>query len=480
MGSPWYGQRSRRVWAALAAVWAGLTCLAVGSCQTRQEVQPPLAIEVEANENFVTIRSDRLEAGQVVTVTLIPPGTGSPELDRAPDFFGLAGVQLAWLPDGQRSKEAQFAAASGARTIGLDFEWRRIEPEQDIFDWQVTDDVVVVAKRHGLRLVPMLPYTPRWASSAPEALLDSHLYPPTNYDDYRDFVYHVVERYRPYGVSPLTRDGYGISDWVIWNEPAAYPAGPAAPQHNEFWAGGMEAYVLLLRAGYEGAHAADPNCNVLNGGLADATWLGEEFALPGMVERLYDPDGDGNSADGGRPYFDTLNIHTYPPGRPDSTWYTECLTAVRAVMERFDDAGKAIWLTETGYGTAANPPGSSYLSEADQARGVAVTYQACAEFPYVERVLWWSLRDYYRDDSAANPAMEAHFGLLRASFAPKLSFFAYSRLTGAAGEPRSWVVQTDADGTARLEVPADFPRDGRTLVFAVRGDGATALAEMER
>lgn len=411
-----------------------------------------------------------------ITLTILAPGEGRTPITGVPsDFFGLAGVQLLWLTPEDRETEIALAAAAGARYIGLDFDWRRIEPEKGRYTWRETDEAVALAKRHGLRLVPMLLYTPRWASSAPFAPLDYHRAPPVRYEDYRDFVYAVVNHYKPYGESRLTADGYGITDWVIWNEPNMGRAGEA-PRPGQFWSGSLEEYLRLLRAGYEGAHAADPTCNVLNGGLADIFWLPGEHDVATALERLYDPDGDGNAAAGGRPFFDTLNVHIYQAGVPDAAWYRERLEAIAQVAARFGDADKPVWITETGYGSVASPPaGSPYVDEETQAEAVRLAYEACAAFPQVQRVFWWSLRDYYHDGSATNEAMEAHYGLLRANFAPKPSYLAYGNLTGSTGDMLVLTTTTDGEGMAQAVIPSTFvTRPGTYVVFAILDDKTQA------
>lgn len=463
---------------------------------------PPLRIESTfwrlGAEVELALHTTPLRAGVPITFTLLAPGEGRPQISGlAPDFFGLSGVQLLWLPSEHREIEIALAAAAGARYVGLDLDWRRVEPEAGRYIWGETDEAVALAKRHGLRLVPMLLYTPRWASSAPFAPLDYHRAPPAHYEDYRNFVYAVVNRYKPYGQSRLTADGYGITDWVIWNEPSISRAGEA-PQPGQFWIGSLEEYIRLLRAGYEGAHAADPRCNVLNGGLADVFWAPGKLDVVTALERLYDPDGDGNAADGGRPFFDTLNVHIYQCGTPDVTWYQERLGAIARMMARFGDADKPVWITETGYGSLPPSPDTSpeqgrevgrgdggeglppslYVDEETQAQAVHLVYETCAAFPYVQRVFWWSLRDYYQDGSAANEAMEAHYGLLRANFAPKPSYLAYGSLTGSVGETLVLTATTDAKGIAQVVVPASFiARAGKYVVFAASNDKTqTAVA----
>jgi len=435
----------------------------------------PAAIQIECtpwragSAVTLTVRTAPPRPRQPISLTILAPSSGEPQAaDLAPEFFGLSGVQLLWLPSEQRETEIALAAAAGARYIGLDFGWRRIEPERNNYTWDETDEVVALAKRYNLRLVPMLLYTPRWASTAPFAPLDYHRAPPVDYDDYRDFVYAVVNRYKPHGAAPMTSDGYGITDWVIWNEPNVRP-GQDAPAPGEFWTGSLEEYVQLLRAGYEGAHAADPGCNVLNGALADVFWEAGDLDLVTSLERLYDPNGDGDTADGGRPFFDTLNVHTYQSGTPAPAWYTERLEAILRVMKRFGDEDKPIWITETGYGTATTlAVDSPYVDEGTQAEAVRLVYETCSAYPQVERVFWWSLRDYYSNASATNPAMEAHYGLLRANFAPKPAYLAYGRLAGSVGDALTLRAVTDSKGSAWVSVPASFvDQPGPYVVFAM-------------
>jgi hypothetical protein len=478
----------------VAMLLTGAALGALVGCAGRTPAAPlPLGIESPpwqpGKEVELILHTTPPRVAAQLTLTVLAPGTGQPQVTGLPpEFFGLSGVQLSWLPAEDRSTEIALAAACGARFIGLDFDWRRIEPEKGRYVWEETDEIVALARRHGLRLVPMLLYTPRWASSASFAPLDYHRAPPISYHDYRDFVYAVVNRYKPCGQSRLTADGYGITDWIIWNEPSVSAAGEA-PQPGQFWIGSLEEYIQLLRAGYEGAHAADPNCNVLNGGLADVFWAVGKGDIVTALERLYDPNGDGNAADGARPFFDTLNVHIYPPGAPDAAWYRERLEAIARVMERFGDADKTLWITETGYGSLSPSPDfgrgdggedplpSPYVDEETQAHAVRLVYETCATFPQVQRVFWWSLRDYYQDGSAANQAMEAHYGLLRANFAPKPSYLAYGDLTGSVGETLVLTTTTDERGIARLVVPSSFvTRRGKYVVFAWSDDRTRAAA----
>lgn len=398
----------------------------------------------------------------------------------ASQSFGIAGVQLPWLPPEQQEIEISLAAAAGAKYIGLDFDWRKIEPIRRQYDWAAIDQTITLAKQVDLKLTPMLLYTPDWASSAAFAPLDYHLAPPRHYEDFRDFVYTVVERYKPYGESSLTADGYGITDWVIWNEPNTHLAAED-PNPGNFWTGSLPEYIQLLRAGYEGAHAADPGCNVLNGALTDVFWTEDRSDIVSALERLYDPNGDGDAADGGRPYFDTLNIHLYQLDYPQAQWHRERIENLLAVMQRFGDEQKSIWITESGYGSVAasstlpQQGKFPYLDETAQADAVSMLYETYLAYPAIERVFWWSLRDYFSNASIRNDAMEAHYGLLHANFAPKPAYLAYAQMTGASSQALKLSALIDDQGVARITLPASFTSQaGRYIVFA--GLNAKTLA----
>lgn len=463
----------------LIALFLALRAFPLGSASKNSEGKAFYITATQfrvGHEAELSVRADLLSRPGKLAVKVLAPGDGAPKVKGRPeDFYGLAGVQLAWLPPEQRELEIRLAAAAGAKYIGLDFEWSRIERARGRFDWQETDEIVALAKKYGLKLLPMLMSTPRWASSAPYAVLDYRRSPPVDYNDYRRFVHQVVSRYKPHGISPLTADGYGITDWVIWNE----PINCTSPKS---WNAGLREYIRLLKAGYEGAHSADQRCNVLNGGLADIFWKRPECALDRAVALLYDPNGDGDLSEGAKSYFDTLNLHTYQLAPPTAEWYRGRIQGVLEVMNTYGDGDKKIWLTETGYGSAevedgAWREGPPFFPEALQASAVPLVYEACAQFEQVERVFWWSLRDYYVDYSPTNEAMEAHYGLLRANFAPKPAYLAYAQMAGKIGETFAFEQEIGGKGELRIKIPASFiSKEGTYIVFAWLDDGLAEVA----
>jgi hypothetical protein len=161
-------------------------------------------------------------------------------------------------------------------------------------------------------------------------------------------------------------------------------------------------------------------------------------------------------------------------GAPQAGWYAQHFKELERIMQRFGDAQKPIWVTETGYGTAdppfqENDQDSPYVDESTQAEAVRMLYQVKADFPQVERIFWWSLRDYYHDTSAANPAMEAHYGLVRSNFLPKPAYWTFAQLTNRDRAVLRRSSVTDGSGTARLIVPGDFIKQtGLYVVFVMQ------------
>lgn len=117
--------------------------------------------------------------------------------------------------------------------------------------------------------------------------------------------------------------------------------------------------------------------------------------------------------------------------------------------------------------SAVRQDSTGYVSEEEQANAISLVFETALSYPQVERVFWWSLRDYFSDSSANNQAMEAHFGLLHANFAPKPSYFSYAQFTGYGGSTLTLSAEFDENGNALLKIPASFiDQEGTYILFA--------------
>jgi len=92
----------------------------------------------------------------------------------------------------------------GAGVVRLAYGWDVIEPTcKGCYNWQTTDAWRDEARRTHRAIFASLAYTPAWANGG-----HPYQYPPLNYQDWYDFVYATVSRYRN-----------DIYLWGVWNEP---------------------------------------------------------------------------------------------------------------------------------------------------------------------------------------------------------------------------------------------------------------------
>jgi hypothetical protein len=83
-------------------------------------------------------------------------------------------------------------------------------------------------------------------------------------------------------------------------------------------------------------------------------------------------------------------------------------------------------------------------------------YETTAAYPQVKRIFWWSLCEYYHSASSTNTQLEAHIGLLQASFPLKPAYLAYARLLGYLGQTMTLNTTTDAKSVARSVLHVEF------------------------
>jgi hypothetical protein len=273
------------------------------------------------------------------------------------------------------------AKAAGFDSVVQVFAWREIEPTRGQFHWEVTDQVLAAAEYYGLDLVVRLDQHPAWVSQVQPPLNA----PPDVLADYQRFVERVAWRYRG-----------RIQAYIIWNEPnLALEWAGRAPD--------PAAYVALLKAGYHGVKAGDPQALVVAAGLAPtnghgALALDERAFLRAMYQA------------GAAAYFDVLGAHPYgfdlPPEAPVSLnegLVFGRLAELRAIMLDYEDGGKPVWITEMGWTVQAPPDQPDIAVSPDQQATylVAAVERVRREWPWVELVTVWNL---------SRPAPEDPFG----------------------------------------------------------------------
>ena len=223
------------------------------------------------------------EAPPLPTATPTTASGGSAQMT-SPDY----GMQafLWWRPE-VAQRDMELIRDAGFRWVKQAFAWREIEGTgKGRFDWSVTDRIVSQMESiGGLDLIARLDSDPTWATGQVYPNNQNVIMtPPDNYNDFADFCYAIASRYRG-----------RIAAYQIWNE----------PNLSREW-GGMapnpQAYVQLLKVGYEAIKRADPNAIVISAGLAPTT-RSDNVAMPDTkyLKGMYDA--------GAKSYFDALGAH---------------------------------------------------------------------------------------------------------------------------------------------------------------------------
>jgi hypothetical protein len=251
----------------------------------------------------------------------------------------------------------------------------------------------------GIQVLGLLDYNPAWFKG-------KNPRPDEWIADWGDFVYATVARYG--------RDRGQIHYWELWNEPNLDRSGYESGLYS------VADFVRLLEVGRAAAKAADPNAQIVLGGLA-SIW--SEPASPYNYDYFDYLDQVGRA--GGWQQIDVIAIHPYRPDAPEGdAWRRDQSLTFRQELERLDGllrtyGARPVWLTELGWSSSMRWPG---VNADTQAFFMVRSYIAAIAHPSVEKIFWYD----FRDDSAPlapyeQPAYDAgevefHYGLLRRSY----------------------------------------------------------------
>ena len=196
--------------------------------------------------------------------------------------------------------------------------WADVEPDKGTRNWGALaglEQELRDASAKNLQVILIVRKTPLWAQKVSGSFCG-----PIKLEElgaFGNFMYDLVSRY---SVAP-----YKVRYWEIWNEPdvdpalAAYIGGDSIPfgcwgdQNDDYYGGRY--YAEMLKAAYPRIKAADPQAQVLVGGLLlDCDPRGS----PSVCASLTPPHTDkpakfleGILLGGGGPYFDGVSFHTY-------------------------------------------------------------------------------------------------------------------------------------------------------------------------
>jgi hypothetical protein len=319
-------------------------------------------------------------------------------------------------------------ADAGVETIRMNFDWRRIEhyktiddvPIQDRGNYTVVDGVpnnftladqwMADAARRGIRIMPVLIYTPRWARRHSGRAAS----PPRDRGDYARFAAALVSRYGHDGSfwsRYPTLPYLPIEFWQLWNE----------PHFTDYWTDQPWApdYVKLLKRTYTRIHATDSGAKVVMAGLTNESWT--------FLDQAYKAGAKG--------YFDYAAIH---PFTAKVSGIVTILDKARRVMKEHGDSGRHLMVTEMSWTSARGKTSQQFGFEQDekgQAKHLADAYSLLAQERRrlkLRAVFWYTWLTM--DQSTSQPFDYAGVNKLRQGIVVKKPAYKAMRTTAVALE----------------------------------------------
>ena len=297
--------------------------------------------------------------------------TSAPPVSTAvgPEFVGMnidGPLSPIGASDADLGAQMQQMVAAGVGTVRVVFDWSYAQPygrwsqvPADIKSQFVNDngiptrfgdldEVVTLAAQYGLRLLPIVLYTPGWdAAPHPTDAFAS----PKKDGPYANFVSDLVDRYGLHGTLwQTTTPVVPVRMWQIWNEPNIHVFWPKQPF--------QASYLALLSAAHRAIKEIDPGAKVVLAGLPNFSWR--------QLAKIY-------QFHGAKGEFDVVAVHPYTA---DPNGVITILGYVRQVMNAAGDARKPIiadevsWPSSLGK-TVHNNGLDIATTEAGQARKIA-------------------------------------------------------------------------------------------------------------
>ena len=388
-----------------------------------------------------------------------------PAVSQAPSTLPVLGVEMSSISQGPLLDLATEAGIKWVRRNGV--LWNEIEEVEGIRDWSslaALEPEMVLLSERGMKLVLIVRGVPEWARAE-----GGHICGPIAPDKFSAFASFMNELVNRYSQPP-----YNVQYWEIGNEPDApfisdtSPFGCWGDSGNRYYGGGK--YGKMLEVIYPQIKAADPNAQVLIGGLlldcdpinppAGRTCTISKF-LEGILQ-----EGAGNS-------FDGVSFHSYDyyngilGSYSNANWHGSSTTTgpildlkaafLKSVLERYGHPEKYLLMTETAllcndqYQTCAEDYELTKAIYAVQNYTESLTSQLAAS-------IWYSYTNPWR------------FTSLITSSTPKPAYYAYQVLNEHLLDT-IYRGKIDIEGLAVYE----FARNGDRLwvAWAVNEQGRT-------
>jgi hypothetical protein len=318
----------------------------------------------------------------------------------------------------------------GFNWIKQQVEWRDTESPKGNFIWGELDEIVNDAQAHNINVLLSIAKSPKWATGN-----DGHGFP-KDPRDLGDFMTALATHFKG-----------RVGAYEIWNEQNL------AGESDDVNPG---RYAELLKAAYTAIKSVDPKAVVVSGamsptGINDPQGKRAPNAMgvmtdPTYLEQMYQwHDGEV------RRYFDALGSHPYgfnnPPdtGWPDNpnmndnfpvdskgrknfynlhnSFYFRRIEEQRAVMEKYGDGQKQMWVTEYGWCSDVRPDGyeeCKYNTPEQQGQYIVGAMQRSKKYyPWMGPMFLWNLNFSTFQEWYTGPS---HFSIINGDFSPRPAY----------------------------------------------------------
>jgi hypothetical protein len=260
--------------------------------------------------------------------------------------------------------------------------WADLQPQKDNWYFVLLDRYADWGQQHNTEILMALTYTPRWASSAPDAPTDVETGnppglsgPPRDMEDWRIFVRTVATRYKG-----------RIHVYEIWNE----------PNRPQSWVGDVDTLIAMTKEARKILKQVDAQNIVV------APAPEEEKGLPWLNEFL---------RKGGAQYVDVIAYHFYVGAKPPED-IVPLIQKVQSAMAKYHTGERPLWNTEAGWLGPTTLPAD--LAAAYVARAYLLNWAAG-----VSRFYWYAWENHHgtlvelteKDNKTLTPAGKA-FGTI--------------------------------------------------------------------
>jgi hypothetical protein len=296
------------------------------------------------------------------------------------------------------------------------FEWSNLEPRRGDFNWSRSDQIIGDLASRGIRVLPFLCGSPRYAAEAQNR-------PPLGSKAarraWKGFLRAIVGRYGPGGEYWTDPDLYAaqhpegpivpVRRWQIWHQPNS---------KKLFSPVSARKYAKLVRISHRPIRHADPHAKIVLAGLVAYA----KHTAWSFLNQLYRVKGIKRD-------FDAVALH---PFASNVRYQARALKRTRRVITRHHDGHTPIWITTLGWGSGHVERFGLNKGLEGQAHYLKKSFRMVLDHRrewHIKRVFWFRWRDPSPSatDARCSRGITCTAGLFRASGKPKPAWRAFRR-----------------------------------------------------